>query len=110
MATAKSKPPPPETPECERWAALREQYLPILDFLEWLRNADETKLDPRSGKAKEGKTKPYFEICDYLPNWNYPASAGVTNLELVYRYLDIDADKLERERTALLEHQRALNT
>ena len=76
-------------PECAKLAQEADHKRALLDFVEWLRAekrielADSTEMD-RSG---------------YLA----PIPAGESYLErIVHDYLEIDSDKLEKERRAIL--------
>lgn len=79
MTTRELKPtrPQPACPECEKLAAASEKHRIIMEFLEWADAKDVYLLDDN----------------------NYP----VDHHKFVVEYFEIDLDKVERERRALLE-------
>lgn len=80
----------PKIPTCEKWAAAGPRWRPVQEFIEFL-NAEGVCLTPD------------------IEN-QYPRILGETDqLNLIYKWLDIDPEKLEKERRALLDYQRQLN-
>jgi hypothetical protein len=80
-----------KTPECDKMAKVRDQSQSIGEFLEWL-----------SGKGIHlGKQFNYNDVdySEFLP-YSY------TTEELLAEFFEIDLNKVEEERRALLEELR----
>jgi len=79
-------PTTPRTPECDKLAAAGHQRTQLIEFIEWLQNNWRLR-------QEEDRTD-VLDLHDEIT---------------VLDFLGIDRDKLEEERTALLEYQRELN-
>jgi len=79
-------PTKPSTPECDQLRLMDKQRRTLIQFIEWLQ--EKWRL-----RQEEDRT----DVLDL--------HSEITVLE----FLGIDRDKLEEERTALLEYQRELN-
>lgn len=91
-------------PEHEKLAKIKDQSQACGDFLEWLQaekgfvlchneHHDEDGYDEDENEDQEG---------EYLP-------APVSKVRLLAEFFEIDLDKLEDEKQAMLEEQRKLN-
>jgi len=75
----------PETPELEKMRGVREESQKIGQFLDWLRGEGMQIVD--------GDDEPLYLSIE----------------QLLAKYFEIDLEKVEEERRALLAYQRALN-
>lgn len=75
-------PTPPETPECNKLKSVAGDKAVITDFIEWM----------------EEKRAAGVDVIDEWPT-----------RKIIAEYFEIDEEKLEDERRALLEYQRQLN-
>lgn len=94
MSTLKPQPP---CPECEKLAAVSDQSNQIGAFLKWL--------------FVEGDT-PYY-ICQWDDTYGgyYSTPLGDTGInKLLAKYFEIDLDKVEQERRALLDWLREVQS
>lgn len=69
-----------DTPECNKLSAFRNDFLKLQEFIEFLNEQKDVTIEYNG-----------------------------TTQNLLYRYFQIDAKKLEEERRALLEQQRKIN-
>ncbi len=99
----------PECPECDRMAKVSEVSQKIGEFLEWLESkdfricqwVDGTSDAARIAAAFSFNTEKMDEL-DNVPNEGYYPIT--TNIEkLLAEYFEIDLNKVEKERRALLE-------
>jgi hypothetical protein len=94
MTTLKPQPP---CPECEKLAAISDQSNQIGDFLNWLAN--------QGLNICEWVNNEDDDTNEYMPEILLPAgyhtSTGANRL--LAKYFEIDLDKVEQERRALLE-------
>jgi len=81
---------PPPHPECEKFAAVRERAITIIDFLNWLEDQE-------------------LNICTYDTGTDQWFPWAATEEGFLMKYAEVDPAKLEQERRALLDYQRALN-
>ena len=90
----------PKTSECEKWNSWGNHWTYIKDFLDWL-----------AGKnIVLAEYIQYPEDHPYYPEWReYPIPLMKTTLDLYYEYCEVDPNKLETERRALLDYIRELN-
>lgn len=87
MTSAKSQ---PETPELDKMHKVKEDSQKIGEFLEWL--------------GSQG-----IELMQWRKNYprdRHPFPIGESIEKLLYRYFEIDFDKAEAERRALLDYVR----
>lgn len=89
MTTLKPTRPQPACPECEKLAAVSEESNKIGAFLDWLQEEHETVLSYFSGDG------------NLYAHTMYSGDNGINRL--LAEYFEIDLDKVERERCALLE-------
>lgn len=82
--------PQPACPECEKLAAVADDSNPIGQFIDWMRSNDLEICELVEGEFEWGSYEPV-----YLGN------SGINRL--LAKYFDIDLDKVEQERRALLE-------
>lgn len=94
----------PECPECEKLTQVSEESQRIGFFLEWLSNQGIvlSKYDHDfSGTLRDSEGNE--EDCDemLMPAWEYKGDTGIN--KLLAEYFDIDLNKVEEERRALLK-------
>ena len=80
----------PPTPECQKLSDKGKEWDSINQFFEWLQE----------------KRLVLCFLDDFTENY-YPHYQTIK--DLLYEYLDIDKEKLEQERRALLDYMRELN-
>lgn len=77
-------------PQCAKLSRESARKRDLLSFIEWLREEKKIELADSTAVDRNG----------YLD----PIAAGEANLErIVHDYLEIDSDKLEKERRAMLD-------
>lgn len=94
-------------PEHEKLKAIADKSQVCGEFLEWLTGAQKYTL----GEYHEHVDECYEtgnKICDVSTKKLYPA--GYSLKRLLAKYFDIDEQKLEAEKLAMLEEQRAFNS
>lgn len=89
----KSKPEFPAVPTLEMIRAHEKGILAIIEFLEWCEDGEEAGFESRVFLTRED---PMGEIME-------------SHEHMAWRFYGIDHKKVEEERCALLDHQRALN-
>lgn len=79
----------PETPECDKLAAIADQSQEIGEFLDWL--------------GEQG-----IRLASYT-QWDEPVLVEISDSfeRLLARYFEIDLDKVDREKWALLKWLRS---
>lgn len=78
--------PQPKCPECEKLASVSEESNKIGNFFDWM------------------QSETAFRVCEYDETENYYFSSSHYDREqLLAKYFEIDLDKVEKERKALLE-------
>jgi len=85
----------PQCPECEKLSDVTDLSQPIGEFLEWLNGQSNVVL------AKWVTQRNYFADEE---NILVPIDESIQ--QLLAQYFDIDLDKVEKERSALLEYIR----
>lgn len=90
--------PQPACPECEKLAAIADNSNPIGAFLDWLESTQQIVLCRWEDNDDE-------DTNDYLPHLLMPTEFRGSNgiNKLLALYFNIDLDKVEQERRALLE-------
>ena len=86
------------TEECEKLASKTEKWEAIYQFIEWLH---ENHMCIGVWRTKEEVTDEKGYVQEWLLEHPYPYGQSIENL--LYKYFDIDVNKLEAERRALLE-------
>lgn len=80
--------PEPEAPECKKLSAVRDESHKIGEFIDWLH--------------EQG-----IQLCEWMDYEDAPAQYAPTTQtseKLLAKYFDIDLNKVERERRAILEY------
>lgn len=95
------------TPECEKMRAVKEKSQAIGAFLEWLSAEKGVHLAEYHRHSRACLDHEAHLVCGLLENhsvrWNY-------NIErLLAEYFDIDLNKVEEEKEAILDAIRARN-
>jgi len=94
-----------EYPECERLSLFHKHIVAITQFMEWLQERGlflcrhETEEDVKAKGDEPLADGSYFVF-------PYPIPIGKRVEELLYEYFDINAQKLEQERRAMLDKLR----
>jgi ribosomal protein S12 methylthiotransferase accessory factor YcaO len=95
------------TPECEKMRAVKEKSQAIGEFLEWLSAEKGVHLAEYHRHTRGCLDHEAHLVCglleDHSVRWNYSIE------RLLAEYFDINLDKVETEKQALLDHQRMLN-
>lgn len=103
----------PTCPECEKMAKVRDQSQKIGEFLEWLRGEKEIVFCTYHQHSKscydneEDYEDHKYARCGYREDDLAPAP--IRTEEILAEFFDIDLDKIEQERRALLEYCRERN-
>lgn len=85
---SKTKTPQPTCPECEKLSAVAEESNKIGNFLDWMISDTD------------------YRVCEYFEtdhNDGYYPTGHSDREKLLALYFEIDLDKVEKERTALLK-------
>lgn len=93
----------PECPECERLTKVSEESQKIGYFLEWLDNHGIQLAvwdNNYSGVVRDSEGNEEDFSGKLVPDWKHKGDSGIN--KLLAEYFDIDLDKIEKERRALL--------
>lgn len=97
--------------ECEKLSKRTDEWNHIYPFIEWLhenRMCIGVWRDPEQMAKDMGKTvEEVHKWNEFLLEHPYPFSSSIENL--LYRYFEIDPDKLEQERRELLNQLAEMN-
>lgn len=109
--------PTPPTPECDRMQDVKDKSHAIGEFMDWLREEkgwtvceehhhDDDCLE-RVARFEDDEEGDVQQICGCLEGQYIPVPIRME--QLLAEFFEIDLDKVEEERQALLAEQRALN-
>ena len=84
----------PETPECERMKKVQSQSQAIGDFLDWLQTEEDVTF-ATYGYREDGRKR------KRNPNTLYPHHVNIE--KTLAKFFDIDLDKVETEKRAILD-------
>ncbi len=103
----------PATPELDKIRAHRDTSQAIGSFIDWLDT--EARFGPQSGEGRRAAIRAQklnnspVKLCLFDEQWNEWRPVRLRIEEMLARYFEIDLDKVEEERRALLEHVRKEN-
>jgi hypothetical protein len=103
----------PDTPELDRMSGCTDESQIIGSFIDWL--ATEARFGPQSGEGRKEAIRAQklnaspVKLCLFDEKMDEWRPVGLRIEEILARYYDIDLNKVEDERRAILEHIREKN-
>lgn len=98
----------PSTPELDKIRANSDVSQAIGSFIDWLE--EEARFGPQNGEGRKAAiraqklNKSPVRLCLFDEAWDEWRPVGLRIEEMLARYFDIDLNKAEDERRAILEH------
>lgn len=100
----------PETPELDKISAHKDVSQEIGSFIDWL--ATEARFGPQGGEGRREAIRAQklnaspVKLCLFDEAFDEWRPVGLSIEEILARYFEIDLNKVEEERRAILDHIR----